>query len=228
MRRLRGRRGMLLAGGAALLVLGALTAMATLSLGRGAAQGQVTAKGLSDFGDAPAFALTDQLGRPVRSEDLQGKVVVASFIYTNCQDICPLLTYRMQVLQGKLRDAGMLGDKVQLLSVTVDPVRDTPAVLRTYAAQFQADPDAWRFLTGPEQTVVPLVVEGFKLGVTALPPDESESAAHIPGPGASADYQVMHSTRFVLIDRQGRIRAYYDGRDVNLEQVVHDVRRLSP
>lgn len=189
------------------------------------AQGQ--AEESDSFGEAPAFALVDQLERAVSSYELRGRVTVANFIYTNCTDACPLLTYRMQTLQQRLTDERLFDGRVQLLSFTVDPVRDTPAVLREYAERFQANPDLWRFLTGPKEDVVPLVVDGFKLGVTALPPVESdEGSSDDTGMSHQKPYEVMHGTRFVLIDPQGRIRAYYEGRDLDLDRVVGDIRRL--
>lgn len=184
------------------------------------------AQDLQIFGDAPPFALTDHLERPVSSDALRGKVVVANFIYTNCPDICPLLSARMQELQERLRQEHLLGSDVQLLSFTVDPDRDTPAVLRKYAERHHADPDNWRFLWGPKETLVPLVVNGFHLGAQALPPPTR--TAHDAGAreDAGADYEVMHSGRFVLIDGQGRIRAYYDGRELDLDRVIGDIRQL--
>lgn len=177
--------------------------------------------------DAPEFALTDQLGRPVNSTEFQGKVVVANFIYTSCRDICPLLSAHMQALQERLREAGLLGD-VQLLSFTVDPTRDTPDVLRKYAERYNADSTTWRFLTGPEKEQAPLIVDGFRLGVQALPPEEE--TPHPDGHGDDAtnqnSYQVMHSGRFILIDREWRIRAYYDGSDFDLDRVLSDLRTL--
>lgn len=178
------------------------------------------------FGDAPTFTLVDQLERPVGSEDLYGKVVVANFIYTNCPDICPLLSLHMQALQDHLRQEGLLGREVQLLSFTVDPARDTPAVLHAYAERYRADPDAWRFLTGPENVVVPLIVDGLRLGVQALPPQRASPSTHAAGAGHQASYEVMHSGRFVLIDRQWRIRAYYDGQDLDLSRILRDLRTL--
>lgn len=166
------------------------------------------ASDLTVFADAPTFALTDQLERPVSSDDFRGRVVVANFIYTNCTDICPLLSLRMQQLQQRLQSEGLLGSRVQLLSFTVDPARDTPPILHDYGANHQADPDAWSFLTGPPDQVVPLIVDGFRLGVQALPPQQASADLHKAGDGHDHSYDVMHSGRFVLIDRQWRIRAY--------------------
>ena len=178
-----------------------------------------------DFGTAPAFMLTDQLERPVRSDMFRGKIVVANFIYTSCTDICPLLSTQMQSLQERLRRENLLGNQVQLLSFSVDPLRDTPAVLRTYAERHKADPDAWRFLTGPEETVKPLIVDGFHLGVQALPPPTAMPGGHTHET-PSGDYEVMHSGRFALIDGQGHIRTYYDGRELDLERVLRDIHEL--
>lgn len=183
------------------------------------------AASLETFGAAPAFDLTDQLDRPVTSDDFRGKVIVANFIYTNCRDICPLLSLRMQHLQERLRSEGLLGSRVQLLSFTVDPAHDTPTVLRDYGASHQADPEAWRFLTGPPDQVVPLIVTGFHLGVVALPP-ETRHDEHGADAETARSGEVMHSGRFVLIDRQRQIRAYYDGPVLDLDQVVRDVRLL--
>jgi protein SCO1/2 len=180
---------------------------------------------IDDFGAAPAFRLTDQLERPVSSDMFQGKIVIANFIYTSCTDICPLLSTQMQAFQERLRQEKLLGNQVQLLSFTVDPARDTPAILRTYAERQKADPDAWRFLTGPEEMVKPLIVDGFHLGVQALPPPTTIPGGHTHD-GANGDYEVMHSGRFVLIDQQGRIRAYYDGRDFDAEHALRDIQGL--
>ena len=201
-----------LGGGVALVLL---AAAASLRLARG------ETSGLNDFGPAPAFALTDQLERPVALGDYRGQVVVASFIYTSCRDICPALSLRMRALQERLRQERLLGERVQMLSFTVDPARDTPAVLQAYAERHQADPEAWRFLSGPVETLIPLIVDGFRLGVEALPPNEDDHSEM-----SDDSYEVIHSGRFVLIDREGRIRAYYDGTDVELDRMVSNVRSL--
>ena len=212
-----------ISGGLALMLGVLLLAMAGVRAGvLSQAQGSSAA---NDFGAAPAFTLTDQLERPVSSDMFQGKVVVANFIYTSCTDICPLLSTQMQALQERLRQENLLGGQVQLLSFSVDPARDTPAVLRKYAERHKADPDAWRFLTGPEETVKPLIVDGFHLGVQALPPPTAMPGGHTHE-AASGDYEVMHSGRFVLIDQQGQIRTYYDGRELDLERVLRDIRGL--
>lgn len=179
---------------------------------------------LDDFGAAPAFALTDQLERPVIADEFRGRVVVANFVYTSCRESCPLLSLRMAALQERLRQEGLLGDRVQLLSFTVDPRHDTPAVLRAYAERAGADPQAWHFLTGPEDEIVPVIVRGFFQGVTLLPTSSAIGSEAGGMPGNSSE--VMHSNRFVLIDRQGHMRAFYEGLELDPDQVMHDIRRL--
>lgn len=181
---------------------------------------------LPSFDQAPSFTLTDQLERPLSSDNLLGKVVLANFIFTNCTDICPLLSVRMQQLQDRLRQERLLGSEVQLLSFTVDPARDTPPVLRAYAERHQADPSAWRFLTGPEEQLIPLIVQGFRLGTQPLPPQALDRDEHDHVKNGAETYDVIHSGRFVLIDRHWQIRAYYDGSELDTGRVVGDIRSL--
>jgi protein SCO1 len=181
------------------------------------------AAALDDFGPAPTFRLTDQLGRPVSSDDLAGKVVLVDFIYTSCTDICPLLSEQMRTIQDQLRAADLLGSQAQLVSFTVDPARDTPEVLRAYAERYRADPAVWRFVSGPEADVIAVIEQGFHVGVQTIPLLPL-TAGDDP---ASNRYEVIHSGRLVLIDREGRVRAYYDTRDVDVARVVRDIRALA-
>lgn len=197
-----------------------------IALGSYASLSRSEARGLETFGDVPEFALIDHLERPVISTEFRGKVVVANFIYTSCRDICPLLSVQMKSLQERLRQDHLADGRVQLLSFTVDPVRDTPPVLRAYAERHEADPAVWRFVTGPEDTLVPLIVDGFRLGATALPPGPASQGEHRMGGESQTSYEVMHGARFVLIDRRGQIRAYPDGRDLDIDELVANIRRL--
>ncbi len=179
---------------------------------------------LEDYGPAPGFHLTDQLGRPIASDELAGKVVLVDFIYTSCTDICPLLSEQMRTIQERLRSDDLLGSRAQLVSFTVDPARDSPDVLRAYAERYRADPQAWHFVTGPETDVMAAVVDGFHIGVQAMPP--SPRTADQDG-SAMSGYEVLHSGRIVLVDRAGRIRAYYDTSELDLDRVLRDIRALA-
>src|SRR5690242_10734260 len=107
--------------------------------------------GLPVIGPAPPFTLTSQDGKPVALDDFRGKVVALTFIYTGCPDICPLLTQKMVDVQDALRDK--FGAKIAFISISFDPERDTPEVLKDYAQFWGAAPEGWSFLTGSLEAV---------------------------------------------------------------------------
>jgi protein SCO1/2 len=145
---------------------------------------------LPNYGPVGAFSLTNQLDQKFGSENLAGKIWIADFVFTSCRGPCPIISSRMSELQKPLK-----GTDVHLVSFTVDPETDTPAVLRVYAEKLKAQEGRWDFLTGPKSVIYDLSVKAFKLAV-------SEQGDE-PG-------QPVHSTRFVLVDRHGNIRNYYD------------------
>ena len=104
------------------------------------------------IGAAPDFALTSQDNRPVTLADYRGKVVAVTFIYASCTDTCPILTALMVKVQQDLGSA--FGSKIDFVSITVDPERDTPEALRQYADNFGADLRGWAFLTGDPSAVL--------------------------------------------------------------------------
>lgn len=167
---------------------------------------------LPDLWPLPSFALVDQLGRPFGSADLAGRAAVVSFVYTSCPDTCPLLTATLAQVQEQLRRENLLGSRVQLVSITVDPRRDTSPVLAEYAGRFRADPDAWRFLSGEPEAIYG-VLEGFKLNTR----DVARAAAGLD--------VIPHSNRFAVADPGGRVRALLRGEDVAPDEVVRTVRR---
>jgi protein SCO1/2/putative membrane protein len=136
----------------------------------------------------PEFSLTDQNGRTVTRESLRGRVWIADFIFTICRGPCPAMSLQMKEMQADLPA------DIALVSFSVDPVRDTPAVLKDYADQLKADHDRWRFLTGDKELIFTLAIQGFK-SPTADPEKGSD--------------QVIHSTLFYLVDKRGRIVRYY-------------------
>jgi protein SCO1/2 len=163
---------------------------------------------LTVFGTLPPFELVERDGTTVTLEQLRGKVWVADFVFTHCAGPCPLLSSKMSRLQDAVGEL----DDVRLVSFSVDPERDTPDVLSEYARRYQADPVRWLFLTGPKEPLYRLVGEGFLLAV-----DDG-------GPEAGL---ITHSTRMVLVDRQGRIRGYYDGAEPGtVDEIVPDIRML--
>lgn len=147
-------------------------------------------RSLANYGPVGSFALTNQFDQKFGSENLAGKIWIADFVFTRCHGPCPIISSRMSELQKPLRDTD-----VHLVSFSVDPEADTPAVLRAYAEKLKAQEGRWDFLTGPKSAIYDLSVKAFKLAV-------SEQGDE-PG-------QPVHSTRFVLVDRRGDIRGYYD------------------
>jgi protein SCO1/2 len=162
---------------------------------------------------APAFTLTNRDGRTVRRQDLAGKPWIADFIFTRCPASCPLMTARMARLNRELpRDSD-----VRLVSISVDPEHDTPQVLERYAESYKA-PARWLFLTGGKEEIYRLSRQGFKLGIEIPPPS---------APGGPAVEPILHSTRFVLVDGQGRIRGYYDGFDEDsMKKLARDLEAV--
>ena len=159
----------------------------------------------------PPFVLEDQHGRPFGLDDLRGRVFVADFIFTRCAGTCPMITHRMKALQAELAADPALAE-VGLLSISVDPEFDTPAVLDGYARAHDADPRRWVFLTGTRSGVRGLVREGFKL------PIEDQDDKVMP---------IVHSQHFVLIDRAGRIRGLFDALDdAGIQELRHALARL--
>ena len=145
-------------------------------------------RAMPSFGIVPPFQLIDQNNQPFGSAQLLGKIWIADFIYTTCPGPCPMISSRMSEMQKPLEKTD-----VQLVSFSVDPEKDTPEVLRTYAEKLHARDERWKFLTGDRATIYNLSQNGFKLAAT-------NDASGIP----------LHSSRLILVDRSGVIRGYYD------------------
>ena len=158
------------------------------------------------IGPAPAFTLVDQREQAVSLTQLRGKVLVVSFIFTTCSDSCPIITAKMADIQRRLGKD--FGQRVQFVSVSVDPLTDRPQRLRAYAAKFGADVPGWSFLTGtPAQ--IENVVNGF--GAYARRSDN----------GA-----VDHLTLTSLIDGKGRLRVQYLGYRFDTSEMLADLNEL--
>lgn len=163
------------------------------------------------LGTLPAFSLTTQAGRPLIRADLEGRPWVAAFIFTRCAGICPAMTSRMARLQHEV-PAG-----TRLVSFSVDPRHDTPEVLTRYAHDFHAGPD-WLFVTGTQEALFALAVDGFKLGASEVPSDQQ---------AAGGDGAFLHSSKLVLVDGTGQLRGYYDStEEAAVRDLLSDLGRL--
>ena len=177
------------------------------------------------YEDIPSFSLTDQMGHAFTREDLRGRVVLANFIFTNCTRFCPTLSPRMAEVQEKLEEDGLLGNEVLLLSFSVDPEHDTPEILLSYAERYGANHNAWRFLTGPQEVMRQVITDGLKLAFDQV--DQRNEHHHEDGSIHIHEYDVFHTNRVMLGDREGRVRAYYDGAaDWDMAKVLDDMHRL--
>ncbi len=155
------------------------------------------------LGEVPDFSFTERSGRTVARKDLLGRTWVADFIFTSCAGTCPVMSLRMAGVHEALRKE----PDALCVSFSVDPDRDSLAALRSYADRFSATPDRWLFLRGPQDAVLRLEYGGFKMG------DPTDA--------------MVHSERFVLVDRRGRIRGWYHGVDEEAVRVLlKDARRL--
>ena len=170
---------------------------------------------LKTYGTVPPFSLTERSGQTITNHDLDGKIWVADFIFTTCPGPCPLISANMARLQSRL--AG--DDRVQLVSFTVDPQDDTPAVLSAYADRLGADPRHWWFLTGPQKPMYDLIQNGFYQAV-----QDNHGKQLAPGENV-----VTHSTYMALVDPHGRMRGFYQGLDAddqaNLLTAIHQLER---
>ena len=175
-------------------------------------QSRKVASRLERLAQAPQFTFTAQDGTTVSTADFKGKIWVANFIFTRCAGPCPLMTSRMAEVNQAL---GKKATDVELVTITVDPEYDTPEVLKEYSEQVGASPDRWKFLTGPKDQIETVVMKGFLQALSREP-------SGVP----------IHSTRFVLVDRDGWIRGFLDGNDPELPQKLlmdsGDLLRESP
>jgi len=161
------------------------------------------ADSLPVIGGIPDFEFIDSEGRDVGLSTLKGKVWVADFIFTTCTMACPIMTGNMNIIHKKYKK----NDDIRLVSISVYPEYDTPEVLKKYASQYEANTDTWHFLTGNESTVKEVIRDGFKIG----------------------DYEdiIFHSEKFALVDRNGMIRAYYNGmKSEDMKKLKKDINNL--
>jgi protein SCO1/2 len=165
-----------------------------------------------ELGQVPPFSLRDQHGRSVTAASLRGKVWVASFLFTRCRTVCPMLTAKMARFEASTRDLADL----ELVSISVDPEHDTPEVLAAYADKHGARRARWHFLTGPLGDIEKTVVQGFKMQMGDKAVSEVEPTL----------VDIVHGEHFVLVDREGAIRGYFRSDEAGLAQLERAARSL--
>ena len=185
-----------------LLGLAAAAVWPALSLG----QPPLSAEPLARIGPAPGFTLTTQDGKRLSFGELRGKVVAITFIYASCADTCPLLTAKMAALQARL--GADVGSKVFFVSISVDPERDTPEVLRRYAQGHGVNGTGWAFLTGTP-TEIREVARRYGVYAKKMPRGD-----------------VDHTFLTSLVDQSGTLRVQYLGVRFDPDEMLRDLRSL--
>jgi protein SCO1/2 len=187
--------------------LGILSAAFLLT--SGLAESGATGSRLAVIRTAPDFNLMTQAGQKLRLANLKGKVLLVSFVFTTCNGTCPATTHRMSQVQQELKTRGLWeNNRVRFLSITLDPVRDTPEVLRGYMRLYDIDAYGWSFLTGPVDQVA-RTIEAW--GMWARP---------------AAKGQIDHPSRIFLVDTRCRIREIYNLNFLKPAWVAEDVALL--
>lgn len=154
------------------------------------------------------FTFTDHNNEDFGSSDLEGKVWLADFVFTNCTTVCLPMMANMKGVQEELQAQGL---DVEIVSFSVDPTVDTPETLKSYAESYKADLTSWHMLTGySQEEVAEFALENFK-AIAQKPQD---------------DDQVIHGTSFYLIDHEGVIMKDYDGLNPPVEDIVRDAEIL--
>lgn len=176
------------------------------------------------------FTLTNQFGRTVQWSDYRGKVVVLTFLYTFCPDLCPLTTAKLKEAHRLLgKDAA----RVAFVAMTVDPERDTPERVRVYSQGFDML-DKWEFLVGSEAQLRPLW-QGYWAGEprkvvldregNVVPCDQPTLSTEEKGTACGAEYAVEHGAPVHIIDQKGWGRVVYGSTFLPAE-LAHDIRLL--
>ena len=183
----------------------ALLLLAVVACGERPDKPEPDRRAVSELPKLGTFSFQEAEGRPIGSAQLRGKVWVAATVFTHCPTHCPAMCQEMYGLQKEFGDE----PGFRMLTITVDPARDTLEVLRKYARDYQADPDVWYFARHPDRSVV----RKFVVGGLKIPWDDDEP--------------LNHSYRLVLVDREGRVRGWYKRTEAGtMEELRRKIREL--
>ncbi|MCC5915110.1 MAG: SCO family protein [Balneolaceae bacterium] len=166
------------------------------------------------FDEDETYVLLDQENREITFPDsFKGNVMLVSYVYTFCPDICPLITYNLRDIQRELPDV----ENFMLVSVSFDPDRDTPEILYDYANNYRLDQSNWRLLTG-ERRVVEDLLKKLRISTLKSPSRFTEDNKEL--------YFIDHTDRITLIDADGNVRRHYPGSEMDHETVLRDIKQL--
>lgn len=166
----------------------------------------------------PEYKLTNEFGKDFGTKELAGKVYIANFMFTSCPTTCPALMDKMDLVQKRVRG---LGDKVAIVTFTVDPEVDTVEVLYKYARKRHSNPYIWSFLTGTEEQLKNIVIDGFK-----VPMGDKSPVDKIVGQETVSLLDIAHTEKLALVDSKGQIRGYYATDRVDMDRMMIDLGLL--
>jgi len=166
---------------------------------------------LPKYYKAPSFSLLTEDNLKMSESDLRGKVYLASFFFSNCPTTCPKNLEQIQKIQKRVKG---LGDRIAILSFSVDPENDVPKKLFKVARKWKANPFIWKFLTGDLEHIKSVLVNGFK-----VPVGDKEYSKSI--------YDIAHSEKIVLVDQDGFIRGYYKMEKNDINRLMIDLGLLA-
>lgn len=176
-------------------------------------QSRQSRSNLPEYFAVQPFTLTNQFGQPVNLADFAGKVWVADIIFTRCAGPCPRMTDEMSRLQNRFASE----KELLFATLTTDPEHDTPQVLQRYAEKFKADSARWHFLTGPKPAIKALAADSLKLGSQEKDPATQQNENDL----------FIHSTVFVLVDKAGKVRGFYESLEPGFqEKIMADIQGL--
>ena len=154
------------------------------------------------------FSLINQNGKTITQKDYKDKIYIADFFFTTCPTICPIMTDHMYQIQKEILD----DDEVMLLSHSVTPKIDSVAQLKRYAQQKGVNDKKWNLVTGDKKQIYELARKSYFAVLTD---------------GNGDEYDMIHTENFMLIDKERRIRNYYDGTDPEaIQQLLEDLKTL--
>ena len=171
-----------------------------------------SAKDVPVLGQLPEFSLVDQNAEAFDRDAMEGNLWVSAFVFTHCRSTCPRITAHMKGLQSRLSDV----PSAHFISVSVDPRNDTPEVIKAYMTKNELDESNWRFVTGEDEAIRHVVVDGFRVGL-----GDADSKA------AGAE-DIMHSNSFVLVDDKAQVRGYYRANNDGIGELERDLGPWPP
>lgn len=153
----------------------------------------------------PDFSFTNQFGEIVTQKDFEGKIYLANFFFASCEEICPAINNNLRMIYDKYQNH----PEVRFISHTVDPDHDSVSVLKEYAERFSVNNNHWHFVTGSKKAIYDLAQYDYRVTATVLD-----------------DANFIHSEKIVLIDKDKRIRGYFEGRSTEVIKEVRDAIQI--